>query len=90
MYAGVDRWVASCSGVNFSHNSQARMEICEAARWQRAASSCELQKCFPLIAVHLHENVDESNKAGAGGGKNFLSKTIKAKRDVASPFFAVS
>lgn len=65
MYTSVDAGITSSTGVNLSHDCQPWMEICKAARWQRTATGCELQKCFSLISIHVHQNVDEANEARA-------------------------
>lgn len=69
MHACVDRWIASCAGVDLSDDRESRMKIGESAGRQRTASSGELQKCFSLVAGHVDEDVDETNEAGAVGEK---------------------
>lgn len=63
--AGVDRRVASGSGIDFSDNGESWVEVSQTARWQRATTGGELQKCFSLFATHVDEDVDEADEPGA-------------------------
>lgn len=65
MYTSVNAGITSGTGVNLSHDCQTWMKIGKTAGRQRTATSCELQKCFSLISVHVHQHVDESKEAGA-------------------------
>lgn len=63
--ASVDAWIASCTCIYLSDDCQARMEIGKATRRQRTASSRKLQKCFSLLATHVHQDVNKANESGA-------------------------
>lgn len=65
MYTSVDRRITSSTGVDLSHDGETRMKVGESTGRQRAATSRELQKCFSLVAGHLHENVDEADEPRA-------------------------